>query len=215
MPLDDVSFSKISKLVEQYNAKIKTIRDDDNLSAVGKQRALAKLYVQHRDEINGLREKANAAYQDRKGYLMGEIFGVHGATNPTEIMAMRDAMTRAADITRPDQARQMFQQAHLTGDEYLRRAIAATAFTRRSDMDLGGAWDQLFTDYAGTQDERRQGLVAELDQLHQADSKRARFQEQILCGISKPTELNGYGDIDAVAAGAIDIGDGQAEGNAA
>jgi hypothetical protein len=214
MPLDDTSFARISKLVEQYSAKTKKIRDNDNLSHTGKQRALAKLYVEHRDQIGSIREKANAAYQDRKGYLMGEIFGVHGATNPAEVMAMRDAMARVSDITRPDQARQMFQQAHLTGDEYMRRAIAAHAFTNRGASDLGDHWASLFNDYTGTQDERRQGLVAELDQLHQADSKRAKFQEQILCGISKPTELDGRGDIDAIAAGALDLGDG-AEGSAA
>lgn len=214
MALDDVSFSKISKLVEQYNAKSKKVRDDDNLSAVGKQRALAKLYVQHRDEINGIREKANAAYQNRKGYLMGEVFGVHGATNPTEVMAMRDAMDRAADIDTPAKARRMFQQAHLTGDEYLRRAIAATAFERRGDTDLGDHWTSLFNDYAETQDERRQGLVAELDQLHQANGKRARLQENILCNLSRPSELSGWGDIDSVAAGAISLGSEQ-EGDAA
>lgn len=214
MPLDDTSFARISKLVEAYNAQIKKIRDNDNLSAVGKQRTLAKLYVDHRDQIDGIREKANAAYQDRKGYLMGEIFGVHGATNPAEIMAMRDAMARVSDITRPDQARTMFQQAHLTGDEYMRRALAAHAFTNRGASDLGDHWASLFNDYTGTQDERRQGLVAELDQLHQADSKRAKFQEQILCGISRPSELNGYGDIDAVASGAIGLG-AEMEGDAA
>jgi hypothetical protein len=210
MPLDDLSFDRISKLVNDYNAKLRTVREDDNLSDVGKQRALAKLYVQHRDEINDIRAKANAGYQDRKGYLMGETFGVHGATNPAEVMAMRDAMARTADIATPDQARKLFQQAHLTGDEYMRRAIAAHAFSQRGPSDLGEHWGRLFNDYAGTQDERRQGLIAELDQLHQADSKRAKFQEQILCGIGQPTELTGHGDIDAIAAGAPDT-----EGNAA
>ncbi|MFD0417285.1 hypothetical protein [Streptomyces sp. NPDC127108] len=214
MPLDDTSFARISKLVEQYNAKSKKIRDDDNLSHVGKQRALAALYVQHRDQIGDIREKANQAYTNRKGYLMGEVFGVHGATNPAEVMAMRDAMDRAADIDTPAKARRMFQQAHLTGDEYLRRAIAATAFDRRGDSDLGDHWAGLFNDYAQTQDDRRQGLVAELDQLHQANGKRARLQENILCNLSKPSELNGWGDIDAVAAGAINLGP-ESEGDAA
>ncbi|WP_151478882.1 hypothetical protein [Streptomyces albicerus] len=214
MALDDTSFARIKKLVTDYHAKIGDVRNDDNLSATGQRRALAKLHVTYRDEIKGIRDNANAAYQDRKGYLMGEVFGVHGATNPAEIMAMRDAMTRVADIATPDQARRLFQQAHLTGDEYMRRAIAAHAFSQRSGGPFGGAWEQVFTDYAGTQDERRQGHIAELDQLHQADSKRARFQEQILCGISRPTELDGYGDIDSVATGTTDLGI-ETEGDAA
>jgi len=115
-------------------------------------------------------------------------------------------MARVAAIDSPKQARQMFQQAHLTGDEPLRRALAAHAFTNRGDSDLGQHWEQLYNEYTGTQDERRQNLVAELDQLHQADSKRARFQEQILCGISRPSELDGYGNIDAIATGAVDVG---------
>lgn len=206
MPLDDTSFARINKLVEAYNAQIKKIRDDDNLSGVGKQRALAKLYVQHRDEITDVRQKANAAYQDRKGYLMGEVFGYHGTNDPNMAMSMRDAMARIAAVDSPKQARQLFQQAHLTGDEPLRRAIAATAFSRRGDSDLGDHWGALYSEYIGTQDERRQGLVAELDHLHQADSKRARFQENILCNISRPSELDGYGNIDAIATGAIDAG---------
>lgn len=212
MPLDDTSFARISKLVEQYNTELKKIRADDNLSHVGKQRSLARAYVTYRDQIADLRKKANDAYQEHRGYLMGSLFGVHGATDPAEIMAMRDAMTRVTAIDNPKQARQLFQQAHLTGDEYLRRAIAAHAFTQRGDADLGDHWAGLYNEYAATQDERRQGMVAELDQLHQADNKRSRLQEQILCGISRPTELNGWGNIDAVADGAVDLGQ---EGDAA
>lgn len=206
MPLDDTSFARITKLVEAYNTKTKTIRDDDNLTHIGKQRALARTYVEHRDQIAALRQQANDAYHDRRGYLKGEVFGVHGSTNPADAMSMRDAMTRAAAITNPAEARNLFQQAHLTGDEHLRRAIAAHAFTQRTDTDLGDHWSNLFGEYAQTQDERRQGLIAELDQLHQADSKRAKFQENILCNLSRPSELDAYGNIDALAAEAVDLG---------
>lgn len=206
MPLDDHSFARISKLVNEYNAKTKTTRADDNLSGIGKRRALAKLYVQHRDEINSIRQQANTGYHDRRGYLKGEIFGVHGSTNPADAMSMRDAMTRAAAITNPAEAGQLFRQAHLTGDEHLRRAIAAHAFTQRTDTDLGDHWASLFNEYAHTQDDRRQGLIAELDQLHQADSKRAKFQENLLCNLSRPSELDGWGDIDALAADTADLG---------
>jgi hypothetical protein len=214
MALDDKSFDRISELVNKYNAQLKTIREDDNLSHVGKQRAIARAYVQHRDQIAGIREKANAAHTNRDGYLRGEIFGFHGSTDPNMALSMRDAMARVAAIDSPKQARELFQQAHLTGDEPLRRAIAATAFSRRGDSDLGGHWTGLFNDYAGTQDERRQGLIAELDQVQQANSKRARFQENILCNLSRPSELNGWNDIDAIATGATDLGD-STEGAAA
>jgi hypothetical protein len=206
MALDDKSFDHISELVNKYNAQLKRIRDDDNLSHVGKQRAIARAYVQHRDQIADIREKANAAHTNRDGYLRGEIFGYHGSNDPNMALSMRDAMARIAAVDSPTQARQLFQQAHLTGDEPLRRAIAATAFSRRGDSDLGDHWTGLFNDYAGTQDERRQGLIAELDNVQQANSKRARFQENLLCNLSRPTELASYSDIDAVATGAVSDG---------
>lgn len=200
MPLDDDTRNSIVKRITAYSKQVERVRRDTNLSAVGKQRALAKLYIQARDDVAMAREAADRAYRVRYSQLESLAFGIHTqASDPTAAISLRDALDRAAMVKDPDEAQQLMNRAMVTGDEILARAIALTAYTNQGPQDLGDHWAGVYDHYRQAQPAQRQKLLGELDTLRQADSKKARFADALAAGVSPPPELAGVGNIDYLA----------------
>lgn len=200
MPLDDDTRNAIVQRITAYGKQLDRVRRDPNLSDVGKQRAMAKLFVQTRDEVAQMRQTADQAYRTRYSQLESVAFGIHAqSSDPSAAISLRDALDRAAQVANPDEAGQLLNRAAVTGDETLARAIAMTAYTNLGDHDLGEHWAGVFNHYRENQPAERQRILDELDTLRHADSKRARFRDAMATGVSRPTELANVGNVDHLA----------------
>jgi hypothetical protein len=200
MPLDSDTRNAIVQRVTAYGKQLERVRRDPNLSDVGKQRAMAKLYVQTRDDVAMMREAADRAYRTRYSQLESVAFGIHAqSSDPSAAISLRDALDRAAQVANPDEARQLLNRAVVTGDETLARAIALTAYSNQGPQDLGDHWAAVYDHYRQAQPAQRQKVLDELDTLRQADSKQARFADALSTGVSRPTELANVGNVDHLA----------------
>jgi hypothetical protein len=194
MPVDDHTRQRIINTLTDYSKQAKAIRDDDNLSPVGVQRALAKLYTDTNTRVAAMRDQAEQGYTSRRRALEAELFGAHGTNNPAAAMSMRDALSRAGDMKSAADADKLMRQAIMSGDEYLARAVASHAFTQRDGVDKQH-WERILTGYQESQDSRRQDLLGELSMLANLDTKSVRVEESIAYGVARPAEL-GHGNID-------------------
>ncbi|OUC77289.1 hypothetical protein [Gordonia lacunae] len=98
------------------------IRANDNYSAEGKRREIARVTLTAREAANALKtDHANTRAQ-RRSQLQRELFG--SPSDASSIILLRDSQDRAAALKDPEQADAMMQRAIQSGDTYLAKAVA-------------------------------------------------------------------------------------------
>ena len=176
-----------------YDAQVKAIRQDANLSEQGKRRDLAELYVQQKQTSAELRSIEDRQRADRLRELDRVIYG-GPSSDPGEIISARDAADRADALESPADARRLLARADRTGDKLLASAVARRA------SEAG--WRQVLADYAASRPRAREALD-ELRQLQgdplSAQSRARAIEDRIVReatygGAARPAELAGMSD---------------------
>ncbi|RYE41304.1 MAG: hypothetical protein EOP24_37490 [Hyphomicrobiales bacterium] len=101
-------------------------RNASRLTDEGKRIEKGRVYLEHRRQMNVLREQFQADVKAAKSRIESSLYGA-GSTDPAAIVAHRDAVDRASQLKTDKAAKSAWEVAQLSGDVGLQKAIAAKA----------------------------------------------------------------------------------------
>lgn len=178
---------KALKLKGEYQQLVEDIRNNRTLSAHGKQKELARLYIDYKPRMEALEQEETSTAQTRAKALRRELFGLSGYVDPNTAISYRDAQDRAANIQDEDAAMSLLNRAELSGDTSLAKAVAAKAF------DSG--WNRVINEYADANptSESKFNELIEIESYGKGSAGFAQILSQAMTyGVDKPAELSGY-----------------------
>lgn len=181
-----------SQLKKQYTARLEALRNRRDLSDEGRKRQIAKLQVETKDAMRKLAQANNEATEQRQRRLLDRVFGTTGAL-PSQIVAQRDAMDRAAKIKTADEAAKALELARFTGDHTLAKAIAMRTYDfATGDRAISGEWVDVLNRWAQDEAPAIDEALTELSQIH-ADqaAPSTRLTQGMQFSIPDPSELAG------------------------
>lgn len=144
---------KSADTIAAYQARIEAIRSDPTLSPEGKRNRMAGIYATTRDTVARLQADDQAATSARRTTLERDLFGLTGFTDASAAISYRDAQDRASGITDERDALRLLNQAELSGDDHLAKAVALRS--------LQEAWPAVSAAYATA----RPGAAAKMQEL--------------------------------------------------
>ncbi|WP_052688613.1 hypothetical protein [Williamsia herbipolensis] len=130
--------TQASNIVEHYSQTQAEVSADPNLTDVGKLEALAPLHEDVTAKVGALRAKEKAAIKHKRETLEKDLFGMNGGSS-SDVVSYRDAQDRAARLTDPDEAQEVYTRALRSDDKILAQAILSRA--------LDYNWHAITTDY--------------------------------------------------------------------
>ncbi len=169
----------------RYETDVERARNDKMLSTLGQTQQIAKAYVtastameNHR---NAFTADAGITADDRRQ----QVFGGKNLSG-ADAVSLRDAYSRAAQITTPREAQQMLAQAKQTGDDHLARAVAAHAQDHVGYFG-GPDWSAVVDTFTADRPDARQALaeIAAAESNTAADNLQVHGQTYL----TKPDEL--------------------------
>ena len=144
---------KAADTIIACQARIEGIRSDPTLSPEGKRNRMAGIYATTRDTVARLQADDQAATSARRTTLERDLFGLTGFTDASAAISFRDAQDRASGITDERDALRLLNQAELSGDDHLAKAVALRS--------LQEAWPAVSAAYATA----RPGAAAKMQEL--------------------------------------------------
>lgn len=161
------------------------IRANDNYSAEGKRREIARVTLTAREAADALKaDHANTRAQ-RRTQLQRELFG--SSTDASSIILLRDSQDRAAALKDSDQANAMMQRAIQSGDTYLAKAVA--------QVSVNNGWTDPVTEFT-RHDPDAGELITELSEL--PEGPRTATTDNVVFRVPNPDEL-GRADTEGLA----------------
>lgn len=190
MPLDDASLKRIRTIQGRYNAEVKAVQGNADLSLTGRQKVLARLRHTALGEIAKVKEAAETAYWQRVRDLERRAFSVtdYGA-NPSAAVSFRDAQDRVAQVKTGHEAQLMMRRAIRAGDTLLCRALFDEGWQRRGDRINGSGWGAIIGSYVADVNPSLGPVVEELAALQDANTRRHRLGEQMETDVFMPEEV--------------------------
>jgi hypothetical protein len=200
------------QLRKQYNARLEALRNRRDLSDDGKRRQIAKLKVETSDAMRKLTKQNNEATEQRKRRLLDHVFG-NTAVLPSQVVAQRDALDRAAKIKTAKEAADALELARFNGDHQLAKAIAMRSYDNAlGHPAVSGEWAAVINRWAENEPASVDEALTELSEIHgEQQSHTARMTQSMRFSVSEPTELRGK-NTDQLAAQADREGNDEAEG---
>lgn len=188
---DTPNQKKALDAITAYQDQTRSIRADTNLSDAGRQTALARAYTRARNIAADAKATEDGTTTTRRTTLERELFGITGTADANTAISYRDAQDRAASITDQRDAQRLIDQANLSGDTHLAKAIAHRA--------LQEGWTDILATYAN----ERPGSSDKIQQLIDLAPSVARsLSAGMVFTVERPRELAHLSDpaIDALAA---------------
>lgn len=169
-------------IIDAHNRRADSIRHDQRLSDEGKRAHLAANYLHHKGQVDTVKAKEADRTTSRRNDLQRQLFGA--ASDPSTVVAFRDAQDRAGKHSNVDEAQAALDRAHMTGDHLMAKAVALNAADR--------GWGGVLQSYALNHPE----VQAPLDELSQltadSNSKTAAMGRAMSYSITLPRELSSY-----------------------
>lgn len=183
---------RASQLKKQYNARLEALRTRKDLSDEGRRRQIAKLKVDTQNEMRKLAQQNNDAIAQRKQRLLDRVFG-NPSPLPSQVIAQRDAMDRAAKITTAEEAASALKLARFTGDHGLAKAVAMRAYDFTSGPStISGEWAGVINAWAKDEAPPVDDALTELSALQQENSShQSRLVRGMQFTVPDPPELTG------------------------
>jgi len=180
------------QLRKQYNARLEALRNRRDLSEDGRRRQMAKLKVETSDAMRKLTKQNNEATEQRRRRLLAHVFG-NTAVLPSQVVAQRDALDRAAKINTAKEAADALELARFTGDHQLARAIAMRSFDRAmGPREISGEWAAVINKWAENEPPSVDEALTELSEIQGEQlSHTARMAQAMRFSVSEPAELRG------------------------
>ncbi len=124
----------------KWQTRLDNIRNDNSLSTLGKQRAIARDYATHTSELSRLRDQFQTGRSKRKQDLEKKYFALHAGASAQDVLSYRDALDRARSIKDEKDAVASMAQANMIGDTILAKALLAHSYAQGWDQAIN-AWD--------------------------------------------------------------------------
>lgn len=177
------------------------IRADKRLTPEAKRAAIAREYLQAKNEIRALQSAEATERSSRQNELKKSLFGLEGFTTAQDAISYRDAQDRADSIpvNAEDRALTLLRRAELSGDSILTKALINRA--------LEAGWVQVANSYIEANPVQGQRLE-ELWALQDPDpmspaALQAQITSEATFEVPKPDEISSYASdntIEAIAA---------------
>lgn len=174
--------AKVQAAHDTASRRYAETRNDPDISDEKRQRRLARVWVEHRDALATLSGDNQRTGDNRKDSLARRLYGLPANGDS---LSYRDALDRAHQIDAGDTraALRLLEQARVTGDDLLSRAILAVAYTNRWNDVVNAYTDANPTAYKDAE---------ELWDLHHNNARTLLTTFALIA--PKPRELNQYGD---------------------
>lgn len=165
--------------------RVKETRKNTNLSPTGKAEQIAKSYREAHALMANLASAEEDALATKRLELERALFGQF-ASDPTSIIAYRDAQERVGQLTPEEQhvAKQMLHTAQLSGDTTLAAALLGKA--------VNTGWEDIITTYSAQHPDKATQLRDLGDVIHFQEDHTINFQRTADYSCNKPHELANY-----------------------
>lgn len=162
--------TQAEELRDEWDHTATEIANDTSLSAEGKRDYLEPLHQELTEKISGLRNKERTLVTRTRETLERSAFGLPAtaSSDAGQISLYREAQSRAAALTRLEDAEDEYRNALRSDDHTLAKAILSKAVEYN--------WRSIIDDYA----ERNPGLRTTLDGITQL----TKFQNNSLANIT-------------------------------
>jgi hypothetical protein len=202
--VDTQTYQRIKTRRASYVAQRDKIAADPTLSVLGRRRAGARAYQAAKGDIATLRKAAADHYTSEATRHERVLFGI-ATSNPTAVIAHRDAQDRAARIKTPAEAVELLRRAERAQDESLAQAVMEVAWQRASDVAPG--WVPIVEAYLELRPAAKAASDA-LCALPTSGGAGADLAEQMLTALPLPA---GFTDAMTIQAAASEAADTDAE----
>jgi hypothetical protein len=196
---------KAGDIQSRHRQVVERVRGDNNLSAQGRLKQLARARLDALAEMTKLREGFDGKEAKTASDLSVDLFGAVSLVGADAISA-RDAADRARQIRSPREALELLALAENNGDQVLARAIGHRAFNEQRQPIGGAAWSPVLDAFTA----RRPETASKLAELAQA---RRRSVEQsvgrsVIFSLPAPRELERVSEtrLQALADGSAEVG---------
>jgi hypothetical protein len=184
------------KRLAEYRRAVADISSDRTRTEEYKAARLASEYRSARVDVETLRRSDLEWRENRATELGKRLFGDLGKVTGQDALSMRDAFSVARDLKSPDEAALLLNQAELTGDTVLGRAILARCVEGAGSGDdamataISGAspWANLARQYAAAHPLTAPGL-AELAELQAPEGMGDKFMDHAAFSVPVPDVL--------------------------
>jgi hypothetical protein len=115
----------------RYLSQVTAVQNDSRLTAEGKRSKIAKLHTNTTQQLAKLKRDRDAALTTRQADLERQLFGLPTTAPTSDTVSYRDALdrvSRAADAKDDKALHQLYDNAKLTGDGILTKAILGHAY---------------------------------------------------------------------------------------
>lgn len=185
---------------KRYTTRVADIQGRKDLSDAGRARQLARLFVKASDDMRAARAATEAARRSREKHLLRRLFGNPNSHDATSVVSFRDAQDRAERLKTPTEAAELVARARRSGDTLLARAVAMRAL----DMAIGNpaaanGWGSVLDTWSADEPGDVDDALTELGEHHR-QSPAALIGEAAQHSVPRPSELNGVGNLHALAA---------------
>ncbi|WP_250895494.1 hypothetical protein [Curtobacterium flaccumfaciens] len=122
----------------QYLSQVDAIQNDARLPTEGKRTKLSKLHSSTTRQLKQLKQQRNDQLTSRQADLEKQLFGLPTTAPTSDTASYRDALdrvSRAADSKNDREMQQLYDNARLTGDTILTKAILGHAY-RSANSDI-------------------------------------------------------------------------------
>jgi hypothetical protein len=191
MALDDLSRqidagrAKAAALNMTFVQTSEDIRSNRGLSPAAIRQRIAKAYVETRSSIEAVRGAEAKLISEKALSLQRQLFGTY-ETDPSSIIAFRDAQDRAERLESPQAAKAVLHRALMTDDRTLASAILSRAVNDR--------WHVVVDQYNSAHPEQ----VEKLSDLQSIIQLQSSPQANVMAGLQwltpKPKEFAGATD---------------------
>jgi hypothetical protein len=117
---------QITAANETADTAYATARNNQAITPEERTRRIAKAWVQLKDTLDAIRASDANATNGRRDQLAKQIYGLPTAADS---LSYRDALDRANQITGTRDALALLEQARVSGDDILARAVLSVAYT--------------------------------------------------------------------------------------
>jgi len=176
------------------------IRADKRLTPEAKRAAIAREYLQTKQEVQALKAAESTQRASRRSELTKSLFGLEGFTTAQDAISYRDAQDRADSIPAngEEKALTLLKRAELSGDSILTKALINRA--------LEAGWVNVANSYIEANPYQGRHLE-ELWALQEpapmsAAALQAQIVEEATFEVPKPDEISSYASdapIEAIA----------------
>lgn len=161
--------AEAARLRALYQATMDDLRNNSDLKPQVRDQQIKDMHAEGRSRLDKLRQADRQRLGAEHQAKQKELF--NGLRKPwngsaSDVIAIRDAQDRAAQLRSPDEAAALMRRARDNGDRSLEAAVGKVASERNTDDSPGGkAWRGVLEQYVAAEPESREPLVARLGEI--------------------------------------------------